>query len=180
MWQRDRDRKRECFDTNFGGLLYWLFLNPCCDFIFRASLIISSASWPGTHCTPRWVVPTRLLPWLGWDSKWLTVTDCGYLCIYNFIMPTLPFWFMIHLICLHPHIACFPVITLFTQVHPVLKSLIDVSCKSQYATLSSVYSLTLLLCKLLHSLILCLFVTSLSPHNLHLPFCCVLSLFALI
>ena len=42
---------------------------------------------------------------------------------------------MIHMICLHPRITCFPVSLLFTHVHPVSKSLIDGSMKGQYVTL---------------------------------------------
>ena len=52
---------------------------------------------------------------------------------------------------------------------------------SQWITLPTQSCLVLYSCdNLLHSLIMWLIVSSLSPHNLHLLFCCVLSILALI
>ena len=115
--QGDVDRLRH----NNQRLLYWPFLKPRCDTIFRAWCLcfLTKGSQLGYARRP----PGSLFLWLlaGRESVtvWLTVWR-GYPCIYNFITPTHSFgsgytW---------SYSACLPtwVDFLFTQLeHPVPK-----------------------------------------------------------
>ena len=80
---------------------------------------------PEAHLGPLLVNPQCLLSEILTvrQTDWLTVTDRGSIGIYNFITSKVSFRFVIRVICLHSHIACFPGITLFIQKgHPVPES----------------------------------------------------------
>ena len=66
--------------------------------------------------------------------------------------------------------------------HLFVWSHLNISHNSQWITLPTQSCLVLytFCANLLHSLIMWLLVSSISPHNLHLLFCCVLSILALI
>ena len=115
-----RKRLRWRMLTQTGkGQLYWPFLNPCCNSIFRAlSLLLwkKVLYWghPGLPAASSGHLPATL--WTSWLPKsllltdWpqLTVTDHGYPCMNNFILPTYFFKLVIHMICfwLSSHVGC--------------------------------------------------------------------------
>ena len=121
--EKETGRRRTRTQTN-GGLLYWPFLKPRCDSIFRASFLDDSlstgfcqgATWPPLPLGLRWPLskpPDRLT---GWQTDCLTWVPV-YIWFHNAYTS---FRFVIHMMCLHPRLACFPVITLFTRLeHPV-------------------------------------------------------------
>ena len=73
------------------GLLYWPFLRPHSDFIFKDLLLcfLDERFLHGITCVPLLPYPGGhpgwLLPWLGCGSNWLTVTDCDPVgtCVYK-------------------------------------------------------------------------------------------------
>ena len=101
------------------GLLYWPFHNPRCDSIFGALC----PCFLDERFSTRFCQGTTwfLLP-LGTYWLWLTVTLLVpvYIWFHDASAFWFSFWMSTHVICIHPCIACFPVITLFTQLeYPV-------------------------------------------------------------
>ena len=77
----------------------------------------------------------------------MTACLTGTCVYYNFIIPTRSFQFVIHVICQHPRIACFLVITLFTQVHLVHKIPNQWVCQGSICNNSRYSFLIQIICK---------------------------------
>ena len=98
----------------------------------RGSTASSPAVGGAQHsfCLDLVLTPTGW-PWLT-NWPWLPGTDCRYLCIYNFVTPSI--------LPVHDSHDLFPLLSprelssFFTPVDPVYKCIIDSSLKGQYTT----------------------------------------------
>ena len=95
-WVGERQKWRMLMQTG-GGLLYWPFLNPCSDYIFKVlHLYFLDERFSSGFCHSTTWLPALLAHWLLSEPfnclpDWLTLIGPGYLCIHDFIMPLFPF-----------------------------------------------------------------------------------------